>query len=116
MSNAELRQDRVDCPHLNSCAATAIAQLSRLNVVLPVGGEKRQGSEMIDDLIAIAWPREPLKQLLQHQARGDHGVAALEGGPQRTNFGRAFGRVSSEGQRPDTRIDQQGHLRERPPL
>lgn len=98
MPNADLRQDRVDRPDLNPRAATTIAQRGRLDVVLSVRGEKWKGGEMIDDLSPIARPGEPLKQLLQHQARGDYGVPTLESRRQRIDFGCALRYVATEGQ------------------
>ena len=116
MPNAKLRQNRIDGANLDSRAAAAIAEGCGLDMVLAIGSEQRQGTEALDDLAAVARPGKALEQLLQNQARSDHRVSTFESAPQGIDLGRGFCRVVPEGKRPNTCIDEQRHLRERPSL
>ena len=113
MPNAELRQDRIDGANLDSRAATAIAKLGGLDMVLAVWRKQRQGAEALDDLTAVARPGKALEQLLQHQASGDHRVAAFESAPQGADLRQGSCCVAPKGERPGTCIYEQRHLRER---
>ena len=78
MANAHLRQNGIDRANLQTGATTAIAQFRRGDVILPVGREKRQGCEPIDDVLARPRAGKSLQQFLQDET-GDHdGLAAFK--------------------------------------
>ena len=43
VANAQLRKQRIDCANLYAMATTSIAQLRRMNVILSVWHQQRQG-------------------------------------------------------------------------
>ena len=113
MTDAELREHRVNRTNLQASATAAISQLRSTDMILPVRGQKRQGREPIDDVFARPWAGESLQQFLQNQSRGYDGVAAFKGMSQGAHFRSAGGAIASERKRPHAGIDEQTHLRER---
>ena len=113
MANAELREYGVYRANLQTCPPTAISQLRGLDVILPVGGQKRQRCEPGDDVFARSRARESLQQFLQDQPRDQNGTATLKGIAQHLYFGGRRDLVAAEGKRPDAGIDKQAHRRVR---
>lgn len=116
MADAKLREKGVDRAELHPHAPTTVAQVRGVNVVLPVRNEERQGREPLDDVSPCARASEPLQEFLQDQPRGHHYFAALQGAAQGLCFRRRRRGVSTKRERPDARIDEQAHPRERSPL
>jgi len=50
--NAQLRQQGINCPDLNSAAAAKILQLCRLDVIAPIGNKQGYCRETINNLMA----------------------------------------------------------------
>jgi hypothetical protein len=78
MADSELREERIDRPHLNAASPAAISQFRRGDMVLPIRGEQWKRAEAIDDRPAGAWTREALEQFLQDETRRHDRVATLE--------------------------------------
>lgn len=72
VSDAQLRQQRIDGPGLDTLAAAAIPQFRRANVIGPVRHDQRQSREAIDYLPVGLRFTETLQQLLQDEAGADH--------------------------------------------
>ena len=116
VADAELREHGVDRADLQAGPATTISQVRGIDVILPVRGQKRQGGEPVDDVFARPRAGESLQQFLQNQPRGQDSVATFEGIAQRPHLWGRCGLVAAECKRPDTRIDEQAHERERSAL
>ena len=116
VADAELREHGVDRADLQTGPATAISQFRGIDVILPVRRQKRQGCEPVDDVFTRPRARESLQQFLQNQPRGQDGVATFEGIAQRLYLRGRCGLVAAECKRPDARIDEQTHGRERSAL
>jgi hypothetical protein len=74
VTDAQLSQQHVDCPRLNSMPAAQIAQLCGGDVILPVGVEERERRKALDDLPPGFGSRETVQQLLEDEtgAEDDH--------------------------------------------
>ena len=78
MADAELSEKRIDCSDLDAPSATEISEFGRFDVVLSVWHDEREGGEALDDPISRPRSPEPLKQLLQHKTRAEHGFPRLQ--------------------------------------
>lgn len=116
MTDAELSEQGVDGADLHPGAAAPIAQVRGVDMVLPIGSEERQGGEPLDDVLARARSGEPLQQLLQNQPRRHDDFPNFQSLAQRFHFRRAGGFVTAQRERPNARIDEQAHRRERSAL
>jgi len=113
VAKAKLRQDCVDRADLHTSAPTAIAKLGCLDVVAPVWGEQRQSTETLDNLLTRPRSDKTLQEFLQNKAsRGDL-LASLQRDYERIDFRGRSGHISPECQRPDARVNEKRHLRER---
>lgn len=113
MPDAELGEQGVDRPDLQTTAAAGRAQAGGGDVVIAVGDEQRQGGEPARDPLAVARAVEPLEQLLQHEPGRDHQLARPQGVSERSDLGHVGRVVSPQGERPDARVDEQRQARER---
>ena len=97
MTDAELREQRVDRADLHAGATAAVAQFRRVDVILPVRAEERKNREPVDDIAARAGSRKTLQQLLQDEPGGDDCLAALQRLPQSIDLRQRGGPVAAEG-------------------
>lgn len=67
MTNAQLRQQSIDCSNLNTLATAGIPQFGGMNMVVPVWNQQWQCCKVLDDLFVCFWFRETLQEFLQHQ-------------------------------------------------
>ena len=88
MTNAQLREQRVDCADLQVGAAAAISQFRGVDVILPIRGQERQGRKPLDDLFARPRAGKTLQQLLQDQAARYDGIATFKRASQRVHLRR----------------------------
>jgi hypothetical protein len=116
VSDAQLRDQRVDCANLHARSTAQIPEMGRGNMVPSVWLYQCQRRETLDDFCACLGAREALEKFLQHQPRGDDDVGASEGFLEGLNLGHFNLDIASECQRPDARIDEKRHLRERSAL
>jgi hypothetical protein len=112
MLYAQLREQGVDRPDLDSLGAASVPELGGLDVVMPIGGEHRQRVEVPDDLTAVTRTRQSLQDLLEYEACRDY-LASREFAPQFLNLRQLGRRVSTKRERPDAGVDEDRHLRER---
>ena len=116
MADAKLGEQRIDGADLHPGAPATVAQVRGFNVILPVRRQKREGGKALDDVLARSRAAESLEQLLQDEARDDDDFAAFESAAQRSDFRGGGWSVPAESQRPDARVDEQAHRRERSAL
>lgn len=117
VANAELGEQGVDGAELNTRLAADVAQARRLDVVLSIGLNQRQGCEALDDPGPIPGARESLQELLQDQARGDDHLGTEQRLLQLVHLGTRRFDVPAQSQGPDARVDQESHWRrDRPAL
>lgn len=76
MANAELSEQPFNRADLNPASPARVPQLGRLNMVLTVGNDQWQRSELLNDAASGPRPPEPPKKLLEHEARGEDRFAA----------------------------------------
>lgn len=116
VSQAKLGQERVDCAYLNAGAAAFVSERRRIDMIAPVGNQKRKCGKPIQDLLAIPWPREALQEFLQDEAGAEERLPGLDGAHQFAQFRRRGGPVASKCERPHAGIDKQAQLRLRSAL
>lgn len=76
MAYAQLRKQRVDGSDLYSGSPAGISQFGRSNVILALRLQQRKCCESFDDTGAGPGAREPLQELLQHEACRDNDLCA----------------------------------------
>jgi len=117
MSAAELDQQCVEGPDLDSATATRVSDLGGFNVVFAVRHQECQGRKPLHELISRLGPGEALKQLLKHKARREHLIGTKERVAQGRYFWRALLGVAAQRKGPHARVDEQAHgLRDRSAL
>lgn len=79
MANTQLRYQRIDRGELHARSPASIAQLGRLDMILAIRNEQRQGRKPVDDSLSVLGSGEPLEKLLQHDTGDDDGLAGLHG-------------------------------------
>jgi len=70
----------------------------------------------VDDRLAGRRAPEALEQLLENEACGEHEPPVFERFSQSSNFGKRWGIVPPQRERPHTRVNEQPHPRERSAL
>ena len=116
MADAELRNQRVYGARLYARAAAMIPQSRSIDVVLPIRCDEGNTSETFNDRRRCFGTSKALKQLLQDKAcRGD-GLAAFERLLQRNDFRNVRRHITAQGKRPDRRVNEQRHIRDRSAL
>jgi len=114
--NAELRNQRVDCPELDSRAPAAVAKCSGINVIRAIRRQHRQSGKLRDELVMGLGAAKALQQLLENKPSGDDGVVSGQCGTQCLNLWRRRIGVAPKCKRPYAGVDEQGHRRERSTL
>ena len=112
----QLRQKRIDRSDLDSSAATFVAQGRGLDVILTIRHDQRQRRETIQDLIARLRASKPLKNFLQYEPGGVDGFPCAERRDESTHLRQVPRGIPPQSQRPDARVDEQFHPRERSAL
>jgi hypothetical protein len=112
MLYAQLREQGVDRPDLDSFTAARVPELGRLDVVVPIGSQHRQRVEVADDLATVTRAGQSLKDLLKDESRRDD-LASREFAAQFLDLRQVGRRISTKRERPYAGIDENRHLRER---
>lgn len=116
VTNAELRENGVDRADLHAGSTTPISEFRSLNVIPAVRLKERKCLEPLDDDTARPRTGEPLQQFLQDHAGRQDRMASFERNAQRLYLRHRRVPIAPKGQRPDARIDEQTHRRERSAL
>ena len=67
VTEAELRQQRIDGADLNAAASAFVSQFGRVHMIAPVGDQQWQCGEAIEKLCTVSRSDEPLQKLLQNE-------------------------------------------------
>ena len=113
VTDAELRQDRVDGAYLEAAAARPIPELRGLEVVVAIGSQEGEGAEPRDDGLLVARAAEALEELLVDEAGGDEELAVRERSFQGADLGRRGGGIAAKREGPDARVHEERQARER---
>jgi len=116
VADAEMRDERVDRPDLHAGPSARVSDACRANMVFAVWLDQCERREPLDDLRACLGARKALEQLLQDEACCHDDVGSGKRFLECLHL-RFFNLdIASEGERPDARIDEERHLRERSAL
>ena len=116
MSDAELRKEGVDCPHLDTAPSARVAERGRADVVRSRGQEQRERREAGHDRVSRLRAAESLEQFLKDESGREDHVALSKCRGQDVHFRDVAWRVTAKSQRPHTRIDEEVQPRERSAL
>lgn len=116
VTNAELRDYRVDRADLQAGAPATIAQFRSVDVIQPVRSQERQRRKTVNNVLSRPRAGKPLQQFLQDQTRDYNRFTTFERVAQYANLRDGRNLVAAERERPDARIDEQDHRRERSAL
>ena len=116
VTDAKLREQGVDRADLNAGAAAAVTKFRCIDMIAPVGNQKRQGREAIEDAFAGSRPGKPLQQLLQYETGGEELFAGLYRSKKLARLRRGRRRIPPKSERPDAGIDKEAQRRERSAL
>ena len=101
---------------MNPCAATSVAHLRGVDMILPIRTDEGEGSEAVDDVAPGARAGKTLKQFLKNDAGGHDYVVTVERFLQCLHLRRCSRVIPSERKRPDAGVDEKHHFRERSAL
>ncbi len=116
MPDGQSRQKRIDRPDLNAASATLVPQSRGFDVILHLGHDDGQERKLFQDSVALPRALEALKQLLDHQPRGHDQVSPLQAPFEHADFRSGRRGRAPQRQRPDARVDENIHDRERSAL
>ena len=105
MPDADLSQQRINRPDLDTRTATMIAKFSGVDVVPSIRDNQRQSCESFDDLLACARTRKSLQQFLKYQPGGNDRFAASKCRSQCKDGGSVRVAVAAKGEGPNARVD-----------
>jgi len=116
VSDAELGDDRIDRSDLNALAPTAISHLGGFDMIVNIRRDRGKQRELLNDFLPRARSLKSLQQLLKHQACRHDEVPAPEAGCQELYLRGLCGWTPTQRERPDARVHEQIHQRERSDL
>jgi hypothetical protein len=111
VTDAQLGKQCIYGADLDTSLAACIAQGRGIDMVGAVWLKQWQGGKVFDDLGLRLWTREALQELLENQACCDDHVRAEQGIFELVHLWLSSLGVTPKCQRPDTRVNQEGHLR-----
>ena len=114
--DAELPDECVDGTDLHTCPTAQIPEPCGGNVVLAIGLDQCQRGKSLDDLAACFCARKSLQQFLQDDACGDDKVCSGQSVLECLYLWQFNLDIPSESERPDARVDEERHLRDRSAL
>lgn len=116
MSDTKLREERVDRSDLKATAAALVAKVCSGDVVFALWHDERKRGEPIEDLRSRFRAAEPLKKLLKNQSGRKNRSLALKRVGQEVDAWGAVLSIPAQGERPDTRINENLQWRDRAAL
>lgn len=115
-SDGQVGDEGIDRANLNTSGTQRVTHASRSHVIFARGCEVLQRSKHLDDLCPGSFRDDALEQFLQnHPGRGDD-LTTGERTPQRLDLGHIRRSVPAQRERPNARVDEQAHPRERSAL
>lgn len=94
--DAQLRNQRIDCPNLNTHSTTRVSQRRSLDVIISVRNQEWHGGKPLENLGACLGPSETLQQLLENESSRENGLAGAKGIGERHNLGDHGGRIPTQ--------------------
>ena len=116
MSDAELRNQSINGSDLYTRPATRVSHGCRSHMVFAVRLDQCQRREPLDNLLARLGTSETLKKFLQYKTGRDDNFFTGKRVFECPHFGHFNFNIASEGKRPDARVNQKRHFRERSDL
>jgi hypothetical protein len=116
VSDGQVGDEGIDRADLNTRRAQCVADARRSDVIFARGREVLQRSEHLDDLYPGSFRDDALQQFLQDQPGDGDDLTTGERIPQRPDLRHIRRSVPAQRKRPDTRVNEQAHPRERPAL
>lgn len=77
--DTKLRNERIDCPDLNTRSTTRVSQRRSLDVIISVRNQERHGGKPLENLGACLGPSETLQQLLKNESSRENSLAGAKG-------------------------------------
>ena len=115
-SDGQVGDEGIDRADLNTSGTQRVAHARRSDVIFARGREVLQRSEHLDDLRPGSFRDDALEQFLQDQPGGGDDLTTGERIAQRPDLGHIRRSVPAQRERPDARVDEQAHPRERSAL
>jgi hypothetical protein len=115
-SDGQMGNEGIDCADLNTCGTQRVAHASRCDMIFARGREVLQRREHLDDLRPGSFGDDALEQFLQDHPGGGDDLTTSERIPQCPDLSHIRGSVPAQRERPDARVDEQAHPRERSAL
>jgi hypothetical protein len=106
MPDAKLSQQRIDGSGLNAGSPTPISQPSGLDMIIAIRHQKRNCRKSIQNLITSFRTRKALQEFLHDEARCEDCLAGFDRSDECSGLDRRIGRIATERERPDTRVNE----------
>ncbi len=116
MTDGETSEEGVDGANLHTAPATVVPERRRLHVVFNLGHDDRKKGEIPQDPGSLSGSFKSLKELLDDEAGRDNQVLPLQASGQEQRLGTRRGGRPAKRKRPNARIDEDVHARERSAL
>ena len=91
MTYAQLCEESVDCSDLHAASAAAISQFGRVDVILAIRRQHRNGGKSFEDPIARLGTRKALEKLLKDEAGRQDDLVGLDRPDQHADLSRWIG-------------------------
>ena len=116
VAKAERRKESIDRSHLDPLSSAGMEEIGSFCVIVPGRSENRECHKSLTQGLSLARPRQSLKELLEHQTRRDDELPFAKKTAELDRFGYEGGMIPTEGERPDTRVDEHAQPRVRSAL
>ena len=116
MTDGETSEEGVDSANLHTAPATVVSERRRLHVVFNLGHDDRKKREIAQDPRSLSGSFKPLKELLDYEAGRDNQIFSLQASGEEQRLGSRRGGRPAKRKRPNARIDEDIHARERSAL
>ena len=114
--DAQPGQEGVDRADLNPASAAVVPQSRGFDVILDLWRNDGEEREFFHDPLCLGRSLESLEQFLEHDSRAHDHVAALQALVEKNHLGRTWSRSAPERQRPNARVHEKVHDRDRSAL
>ena len=116
VSDAELREERIDRSDLKAAATAFIAKVRGRDVVLALRHDEWQRGEPFEDLRSRLGAAESLEKFLEYQAGRENRSLALKCVGQEVDARVDLLPIAAQRKRPDTRVNEDFQRRDRAAL
>lgn len=116
MAYAQLSQERIDRTDLHTVSAAMISQRRRADMIVAIRNQKGDRRKPLQNLVAVFWPQETLKQFLKYKTRRQQSLAGFNGLDECRDLPGRDGPVAPQSERPYARVYKDRQSRARPAL